>query len=183
MNIQDALKETGKARKKSNLAEYAFLDKSEDSVRHEIFWFVDGEKESHVQFEDLFNDDWQPYHEEKEIRPDSAGELWRHEQGGTFYTHAKSYNTNSEVATTNHFGAIEDLPRDDKIHNKNGWTRLYPPVEEDVERIEIEGVRWVFSKKAGYQIPQWPISGPDSLYPLLDKPPMKMILEIPKDKP
>ncbi len=134
----------------------------------------------HVSGEEAIRTDWQVFTRVKEIRPENAGEFWRHENGGTFYTHAKSYNVDSEIATTNRFGAIEDLPRDDKTHNKGGWTRLYPPVEDDsVERVEIEGVYWEqhdyctpFSNDTNIAF--------GSFSSFIGKPRMKMILEIPK---
>lgn len=124
MNIQDALKETGKARKEDNFAQYAFLEQSEEDPRHELFWSIDGKKDGHVQYEDIFADNWQPYHEEKEIRPEKEGELW--------------VNKFQELAHTAYRGdklifvcMNESIPVDDVLIGMNGWTRRYPPVEDE----------------------------------------------------
>ena len=65
------------------------------------------------------------------------------------------------------------------VHGKN-WTRLYPPVaDENIERIELERVIWAY-KDGVY----FPTTGTNIEFSeLVDSSPMKMILEIPKDKP
>lgn len=78
---------------------------------------------------------------------------------------------------------------DGMIHNKNGWTREFPPVEdEDIERIEFENVIWDKSEVWPHESIPKLIKGPghtnwgDISDATTSKPPMKMILEIPKEE-
>ena len=191
MKIEEALKETGKAVRTVHADNYAAiksfsLSKVKPLGGDRLYWYdiKTGEENSPAQLSAILAGDWQSYHEEKAIRPEKAGELWRNKEiENDQYYHTENHTSSGAGLILVGYGAkgFKEADNGRVLHNKDGWERVFPKVEDDsVERIEIEGVKWVFSKKAGYQIPQWPISGPDSLYPLLDKPPMKMILEIPK---
>lgn len=131
----------------------------------------------------------------KEIRPENAGELWRHEDGsiGIIIKQSESSplgiafdnGTQKHLSDTNLASGKNKPYREYLIHNKNGWERLYPPVEDDsVETIEIEGVEWENCKIEGQElhamVPLWRNMNPWIGKNLINKPPMKMILEIPK---
>ena len=128
-----------------------------------------------------------------EIRPEKAGELWAIRDTSIF-TYKDVYGDSLELKFIYADGSgksyIAGHANEQIRHNKNGWTRLYPLVEdENIERIEIEGVEWFdgrLTKSGRY--------GPLVIYPetglsrakeleFVNGPPMKMILEIPKDKP
>ena len=72
MKIQDALKETGKVYLSSESEYYAM--EGGDSLN----WISKRTKDvdSNVPYVLIVSDQWHPYHEEKEIRPYAAGELW-----------------------------------------------------------------------------------------------------------
>ena len=132
---------------------------------------------SRLERKDLFEP------KEVEIVPQNAGELWEQENCKYFSYLKTNIGGNEELTMIASCGQ-HYLPS--MIHNKNGWTRLFPPVEEDVERIEIEEVVWNYGGGGGNT---WPVSHGDcnlkgfQWKDLFCKSPMKMILEIPKDKP
>ena len=186
MNIQNALKETGKARKEDNEAKYATLIQDEDAgSRENLVW--EGEKDELVHYTDIMEDNWQPYHEEKEIRPETSTELWRNKFNELAHT---TYRGNELMFVCMN----ESIPVDDVLIEINGWTRLYSPGEEDkkicafnhacldreedVERIVIEGIEW--KREDGWLVP---FGGGEFMCSqnLIDKPPMRMIFEIPKE--
>lgn len=193
MNIQEALKETGKATYDGASAHLQW--------RNCDLWWVDNdtgkwlEKASH---KDLFEFWFIPYHDKKEIRPEKAGELWEHHKFGIaciLLKNSKLIGTwVHEHGNTNPVSCISTSS--DIIHNQNGWTRLYPPVEdENMERIEFENVSWdiinnkdipVQERPAPY-LENYEIGCPAEWGKISEivenKPPMKMILEIREDKP
>lgn len=127
MKIRDALKETGKA----ELGGEAYAAKGSDE---NILYYYNKKtnKQMHpVGYKIILNNDWQPYHEVKEIRPENAGELWKHEDG--YYAHTeKSHGVLHFV----YFGLTKRI-EDVDITN---WTRCFPEVEEDVvEEILKDG--------------------------------------------
>jgi hypothetical protein len=130
----------------------------------------------------ILGDYWLPYHEEKEIRPEKAGELW--DSGKEKYiTFSNGRNDLRMFGQSGGEYVFEEFFCS-PIHDK-GWTRLYPPVEdESVERIEIEGVEWATAMNingntfAPSTSRHWPFPFKD----LVTKPQMKMILEIPRKK-
>jgi hypothetical protein len=129
-----------------------------------------------------------------EIRPENDGELWEHEDDSmgmivrcfqsspleiVFSNGCRKHLSETSLASGNNRTYGEDL-----IHGKNGWTRLYPPVEDNsVERIEIEGVKNFRFCGDTHDASLYKVDIPDGhLDDLEDKPPMKMILEIPKEE-
>ena len=179
MDIQDALEPTGEARKGSNLADYAHLVKDEDSDRHSLMWVIDGKNDGNVQYEDIFEDDWQPYHEVKEIRPEKEGELWKNNVHINWFIRWVGSSRNKGLQAVSEQGVCFDVKGLDMIHGKE-WTRLFPPVEdESVERIEIERVAWRQSHGVYFPTADTDIEFSE----LKEKGRMKMILVIPKDKP
>jgi len=176
MNIQEALKETGKA------FHVTYSDLYVTWISGNVcFVTVYGNEDRPLEHHELLKDGWQHYHEVKEIRPENAGELW--EMAG----HAKFFVITDERTGKNELCGIygnKIVIRKDMIHGKD-WTRLFPPVEDDsIERIEIEGVRW-FQEHNGeiYPVADTSICFKNPFSYLLHKPLMKMILLIPKDKP
>jgi hypothetical protein len=123
MNIREALEETGKATRKDwTVRKYIFQAGAYFEVEN-----INGERESYSAVI-LVDNNWQPYHEVKEIRPGRAGELWDKE-GCKYITFG---NGKSDLRIFNQAGGEYELSEfipDGLIHNKYGWTRLYPPVE------------------------------------------------------
>lgn len=130
MKVEKALEENGKIVATVYTDCYAMLDGG-----GRLCWWY---KETHKLYKPvclaaILGDYWLPYHEEKEIRPEKAGELWVNDKGGSFYT----YEGNHGAILTIHVSGVA-MPKD-FIHGEGGWRRLYPPVEdESVERIEIK---------------------------------------------
>lgn len=127
MNIQKALEETGKAIQ-PDIPKGLYYSLNESGV----LWLYSkiGRPIEIVKFGDIFTYNYTPYYEVKEIRPEKAGELW--ERDGEFNHRCTTFETDvglnviwwdGDTPNTNRIGK-------DMIHNKNGWTRLYPPVEE-----------------------------------------------------
>lgn len=124
-----------------------------------------------------------PYHEVKEIVPQNAGELWKYNDRFMWFTTRGISGLEMVCEDGEETETVEKMNQ--TIHNKNGWTRPYPPVEdENIERIEIEGVKW---KNGANHISYPYIELPDGadygiFHDVRDKnKSMKMILEIPKD--
>jgi hypothetical protein len=144
-----------------------------------MYWYnLQDEQIGPVAYCLLKGNDWESYHKAKEIRPENAGELWQFREDNedkyvVMYTSPNSlYLTNVFTRLTKEISQV--------IHNQNGWKRLFPVVEEeDIERIVIEGVQWR-NHRIGLMYPIGGACAP-KLKRLDDKPPMKMILEIPKE--
>ena len=138
MNIQDALKETGKARKIVDTDNYAKLDTTDRLYWHGI---DDDCKNSPVQMVSILADNWQPYHPVEQIVPREAGELWESDAGLLCFIVENGgglkARSQSDTLWEKEGGTFSRL-----IHNQNGWTRIHPPVKEDVEDIVTEGVEW-----------------------------------------
>jgi hypothetical protein len=182
MNILDALEETGKACVEGKFDEYCATENADGPLE----WRrrIDGTFVCHVGLACILHSVWIPYHEEKEIRPEKAGELWEHEKGGSFFVHRAKPDSHI-LEVTFYYGGREKIQEQEVIHGENGWTRLYPPVEnENVERIEVEDVAWRSDGNGPVYV--YPIEAGSTFFlnhsNLLRKPRMKMILEIPKDK-
>lgn len=130
MKIQDALKVTGKAnhlRVCGAHAEVKFRDGVQSLVwvYHELPQVAD-EADELVAFGIQHSDEWGPYHEKKEIRPEGAGELWAHLIGNTYryYFHTEYDNGRLIFGSTIAYAYVNDA-----VHGKDGWQRIYPPVE------------------------------------------------------
>ena len=130
MKIQEALKPTGKATYQGqtdvyveirfdNGANYLVWVNTEDN---EIDGRVAGEEGGRVAYEMHFKDNWQPYHEVKEIRPEKAGEVWWHE--GRDLKILIFSNAMLSLSAIDETGAICDIER--IIHGYNGFTRVDP---------------------------------------------------------
>lgn len=174
MNIQDALKETGKAHRGSGDKVYVYEDRG--ILKH-------NETKEPVVLNFIICDDWLPYHEEKQIRPENEGELWRHHVSGLYCCTENGDGIHKNQLIIVGYSGPKPISQgyENMIHGQC-WTRLYPPVEdESVEKIEVEDVEF---------IPQRLMNG-DSCYvaisegtyainsemKLIDKPSMKMTLE------
>lgn len=133
MNIQNALKETGMTIKTSGVDCYA-----QEDDKGVLRWV---EKKEHqyvaiVSLASVMLEDWQPYHLEKEIRPENAGELWEYRERFLWFTrHIRMESGElSEVRIVCQDGENETLQSMcNTIHNKNCWKRLYPPVKQEAE--------------------------------------------------
>jgi hypothetical protein len=192
MDIINALKETGKARWHRWIGtEYVFK-------KGVLFFYTDGKSEEEpYNFDSLLDNNWQPYPDKKEIRPEKAGELW--ERNGEQWATVRDTRTSvPQLLMCNCIKDYKDIEESNTwkiIHNQNGWKLLYSPdkevmkqlkelEDENVERIEIENVSWR-ERDEGYT---YPITFGDSSHPnlmwkdLTRKPDMKIILEIPKDE-
>ena len=179
MNIQDALKETGKA--EDDTLELFYIAWRHDTTPSELWYFrkSDNSPYDELSHEAIFKEYYQSYYEVKEIRPEKAGELWQ-------------YNNLFEWCTVRKNGVIEmicaqgkDIETIDKmnltIHNKNGWKLIYSPDKEVMAKIngEDENIERVVVKIASWYNGRYTF---DSSYrkDLVGK---ACILEIPKDKP
>lgn len=183
MNIQDALKSTGRAVLILDGEKVEYVKWFNDTL-----WWVNirsGACDREVRHLDILEGDWEPYHEVEEIRPEKVGELWQRD--GEINHRCVTYEGIVGLNVI-WWGGTANTNRVDKdmIHNKNGWKRVWPNVEdENVERIEIEGVKWEeIQSLSGTQIVTlfWTEQGFSHIKrQWLNKSPMKMTLEIPKD--
>lgn len=182
MNIQDALKETGKA---INKAEFGGFYAMPNEVGILCLYnrktnIIDGG----VSLRSTLLTDWQPYHEKPEIRPKEAGELWKHEPGGL---HLHTDDGPAQQLCMVGWNGPERHAIDTAIHGQNGWTRICPSVpDESVERIEFDNIEWALSECWQKRpMPHIAMCGKDwgTIRDVIaNKPPMKMVLEIPKIK-
>jgi hypothetical protein len=138
-------------------------------------------------------DYWKPYHEVEEIRPEKAGELWRHDEASILFF---IYDAEGPLYRISHQGLDGPIISMDSMVHGKGWTLIYSPDKEvmkkikglednSVETIEIEDVLW---KLGGNHIsfPYVEIHEGADYGPFHDvreetNRPMKMILEIPKE--
>jgi hypothetical protein len=174
MDIREALKETGKAVHGGFASYQEGYSWYVERIGCDLVWRTGaGVKRENATFLEITRDDWQPYHEEKEIRPEKAGELWETKTGFKLFVYRGEYE----------YGGLVLKREDGYTFNVNnlpdGLKRLYPPVEdENVERIEVE--------YSGYNFLTLHLTPcVDSFAHLIDKmnkdiPKKKMILEIPK---
>jgi hypothetical protein len=171
MNIQDALKETGRSYDSANKDSY-YVEEGKDGI---LYWYtLNGTKERAVSLDHIHASWWQPYRPIEEIRPSESGELWSHPNGNYFMT----YHAGDELYCRNKHG-IESLIAD--CLNLDKWKRLCPPVN-DGEVIVIEGVTWQLQGQLTGIMPHGKYPGDEGWTDLLDKPPMTMTLTIPKEK-
>ena len=187
MNIKDALKPTGKARLKSFPDAYASITYPDSCHAGFITWlFIEEDKEiCYVSARDLLCEDWLPYHEVEDIRPTELGELWKDDDGELYFI--------IREIDHNYFQTINGLQKytlnidgtwdrfQNIVHGKNGWTREYPPVEDESVVIEeFEGVTW---HREGYDRFMCASGkhGFNTFGHLQGKPAMKLIAIIPKE--
>ena len=193
MKLQEALKETGKASRKGLDWFIEECENGEHNYRA-ISSTSGGVAGYDMLIHHALADDWQPYHEVKEIRPEKAGELWKDEDGKRWATRPSGTKGEISIDSLSTCGTEwrkydVNIWHGNIIHNKNGWTRLFPKVEDDsVKRIEFENVDWNLSDC--WQTKPMPFvsyNGGSSDWggirdAVVNQPKMKMILEIPKDK-
>lgn len=85
----------------------------------------------------IMHNNWLPYYEDREIRPEKAGELWVRDYGNElvpfFTTEAgEAFPVNNHLVIRNKSGlSLEITVFGDIIHGKNGWIREYPHVLEE----------------------------------------------------
>lgn len=179
MKIKKALEPTGKAEGcNSFLYRYAMLN-----GQGALYWY---ERKYHkeigaVNLHTLLTINWQPYHDKKEIRPEKAGELWCLNERGFWYV-TQGYQPNEKLGIV-HQSGTRHVPVDKNIiHSQNGWERIHPPVEDDsIEKVVIDRVIWNNGDKCfPTTLDIHPAFGVFNDF--IDKPPMKMILEIPKKR-
>ena len=184
MNIQEALKETEIVTPDHINDIKNLYAKLFDGI---LYWY-DVKRDEYflpVTLQDINNANWRTYHEVEEIRPEKAGELWKNNLNDEYYhtTVPLPLGMGGGLALFSCYGRTD---RENIFHGED-WTRLSPPVEDNsVERVEIEGVVWLHKKDCQGKHVEY--SGVDDPKPnnFKDIPvdvPMKMILEIPKDKP
>ena len=130
MEIQDALRPTGMAKIPG------FHEGNYVYMCHNQFMIFDckAEKERQMRawnYSNLLCNDWLPYYDKKEIRPENAGELWekRERKDHVRYFMSAYYAAEQSEGLIfrgpNAGAYISEL--ETAIHNQNGWTRLYPP--------------------------------------------------------
>jgi hypothetical protein len=182
MNIEEALKSTGKAIWEKKPTE--FVAWCEGDIY--AFDIETGRKGDRIKASELFIGDWQPYSPEPEIRPEKAGELWGNSNGNFAHTFL---NRKGELCfNENECFYGMDIMEAKIAHNKNGWTLLYSP---DPERMaEISGVVEVIAEKVkNFELSRQRMG--EAVYEFTSETPIdvaalpqttfKMILEIPKD--
>lgn len=142
MKIKEALKGNGKA------------------IRKGLDWFIEecqngeycyriadlstgGVLGYEISIHHILADDWQPYHEVKEIRPENAGELWKFNQYSWFTYFDKNEQNEEVLMGICNDGDISQIDKNDKvyksinpIHGKDGWKRLFPKPEDDSNEID-----------------------------------------------
>lgn len=143
----------------------------------------DGIEEGPAPYNLLIRNDWQPYNPTPQIVPEKAGELWEERletRGNVVWCTLRVKGGLKFLATDDGSGDVlgTRVYHKEIIHNQNGWERVFPEVKDEVERIEIDGVRWYEAEGNGAtpgssQAPGW--------RKFINRPPMKMILEIPKE--
>ena len=117
--------------------------------------------------------------EKEKIVPQDKGELWEDGDGEFYHTEYDEHDNlwMSSMEADYQVGRHLDL---------TGWKRLFRPVEGDVERIEVENVTWFRRKYEDGSVDVIDFESSlthQNAKEFLDKPPMKMILIIPKESP
>ena len=115
----------------------------------------------------------------KEIRPEKAGELWKSPSGTLFIT--KVYDDELYFITVSAYSKERTIYHSVYSSHTNEWERIHPPVEdESIERVVFEGVTWG-ECDCGFNYPMATSGGAlQNNNIMLNKPPIKMTLEIPK---
>lgn len=106
-----------------------------------LCWYdKNGNERCPVALHVAFRQDWVPCPEDKEIRPEKAGELWESQTGSKYFTVYQDEQRDILKARCEYDESWESNggTMSGMIHNKNGWTRLLPHVEDDKERQKRE---------------------------------------------
>lgn len=136
MNIKKALEETGMARLPGS---HGYKTYAQEGGGDQLRWWCDegvgAGCHDVVSYKEIIREDWEPYIVVKEIVPEKAGELWE-DNNGELYFIVREHSLN-------YFQTIDGLQRytlntdgtwdrfKNIVHNKDGWTRVYPPAEEN----------------------------------------------------
>lgn len=154
IDLDNALKETGKARRKSQPPHLDYV--TIDAGLHK--WVRnDGKKDLLLYSEGVLRS-WIPYNPNPDIVPTEAGELWLQQKAGSDYF--EYYHT--DVSLDGKFriicydGSNTSHRQNEMIHGANGWTRLFPVVKEDTKEKVL---RKSFCIKVG-----WDYAGRKGLY-------------------
>lgn len=116
MNIQDALKETGKAHRKSNVDGHYV-----EVVGGLLKWIRTGDIIGEVAFHAVIDGDWLTFHPKEEIIPKETGELWEHIDGA--FAHTINYEDKLWFIRLSHSSSIDNVCM-------KGWKRIHPKVKE-----------------------------------------------------
>lgn len=137
MLIKDALKPTGKAWREMDY--YAQRD-----ACGILKWVSKaGDYISTVALESIMADDWQPFPEEKEIRPEYTGELWKIKNSvWVAFRRESSCLKFMHTITGGEVDFCDWYLKNEVIHGKNGWERVFPNVEEFWGRSAIQNDRY-----------------------------------------
>lgn len=178
LRIDEALKETGMAEDIIDPLAYSFVKTDDNRC---LYWYdkKSGDELEAVALNAVIGKIWIPYYVEQGIRPEKAGELWVKDLPLELYHYHTKIDRDDALVVVGDSGICGSI--EGMVHGRNGWTRLFPTVEEDVEIIEIENVKWKHEyKQNGGNIVYPVMSGIEGgNYTLKDKPPMRMILKIP----
>ena len=147
MNIQDALKDTGKAILPEHNNNYV---QEEGNGNLHYVGIRTGFKGCRLSWGVIVRDDWQPYHEIKEIRPEK-GQTWGAPLGSKCFIFEGSDNELWYI--------FEDGSRalicENMIHNKHGWTRLDPIVENEVDKVYGKSIPFIMDEVSAQAAGVW----------------------------
>ncbi len=127
MKILEALEETGRAERAGNINSY--VAKTDEGV---LYWYnaTTHDRGAQVSLDEIFGEDWRPHPLKPEvIVPTEAGELWS--------SGINPYHTDLREGVLLLIGEYAHHITRQMIHGKNGWTRVWPVVEEGVREIEV----------------------------------------------
>ena len=178
MNIQDALKETGKAYDINDDGNYAALD-SYGILR----WYAMVNSNSEIaaaELEEILEIDWQSYHPKEEIRPSEENELWEPSLGAQFIT--REYDDQLYFVTPMILDKTRTISHLCAESCTNEWKRLHPPVNDE-EVIVIEADNVILEGRYGGH--QTIITKNGKAWEMPERcknKPMTMTLTIPKEK-
>jgi hypothetical protein len=174
MNLQDALKENRKVTLPIYDDNY-YVSEAGPNLR--LWNSTEKTTVRELYVSELLSNDWLPYPEEKEIRPEKAGELWRHDATTDYFHTDNAYDGGGSLALVGYMG-VRSVDAS-IVHGKH-WTRLCPPVEDEsvsVRKVIIEDVEFrdVNGATVVWNSGSYDVGLLDKLFC------SKMILEIPKD--
>jgi hypothetical protein len=149
MLIQEALKKTGKA-KRFGFGWFVEECRNEEYSYRVVNVTTNGVMGYELNIEHTLADDWKPFHKKaEEIRPECMGEIWQYTdkcgEGQEMIVTLFKWRPEGgklRIQYVDHtdamiFGTL--IWHKEIIHNKNGWERLFPKVEdESVVIVEFE---------------------------------------------